>query len=283
MIDIIVKKGVVYMAAVFIGSKEKVINKVYNIPTTQIFPNPHQPRTVFNDEDMDYLAESICANGILQPLTVRKSEIGYELISGERRLRAAKIIGMQRVPCIVIDVTERNSALLALVENIQRQDLSFFDEALAIQQLLDLYGMTQEDAAAKLGIAQSTLANKLRLLKLSSFEREEIVKYGLTERHARALLKIKDIDDRLEAIGKIAKHGMNVEKTEMFVEQLICNHKDREDFKKRAVLFRDVRLFENTINKAVQTVKMAGLAANTTKNKTDEFIEYIIRIPVGKD
>lgn len=268
------------MAAVFSGVKEKVINKVYNIPITQIFPNPHQPRTFFSDDELDNLAESISANGILQPLTVRKSEIGYELVSGERRLRAAKIVGMLRVPCIVIDVTERNSALLALVENIQRQDLSFFDEAIAIQQLLDLYGMTQEDAAGKIGIAQSTLANKLRLLKLSSFERDEIVKHGLTERHARALLKVKDIDSRLEAIDKIAKHNMNVEKTEMYVEQLLCNAKDREDFKKRAILFRDVRLFENTINKAVETVKMAGLAANTTKNRTDDFIEYIIRIPV---
>ena len=269
------------MPTLFGIKNEKFLKKVYEIPVTQISPNPHQPRTIFSDNDLKSLSESIKQNGVLQPLTVRKCELGYELISGERRLRAGKMAGLSRIPCIIINVTERSSALLALVENIQREDLSYFDEAVAIEQLIDLYGMTQEDAAAKLGMAQSTLANKLRLLKLSDTEREHIAKYCLTERHARALLKVKDIDQRLEIIEKIAKHNMNVEKTELFIEQIITTEKERENFKKRAVLLRDVRLFMNTINKAVETVKMAGVLADAKKIQNDEYIEYVIRIPVN--
>lgn len=269
------------MASIFGMLKEKTINKVYDIPVTQIFPNPHQPRTEFLEGELKQLSESIRQNGILQPLTVRKAETGYELVSGERRLRAGRMAGLTSMPCIIIDVTERSSALLALVENIQREDLTFFDEACAIEQLIDLYGMTQEDAALKLGMAQSTVANKLRLLKFNEIEREVIRRNGLSERHARALLKLRDVDQRLEVIDKITKHNMNVEKTELFIEQLICSDKEREDFKKRAVLLRDVRLFMNTINKAVETVKMAGVAADAKKTQNEDYIEYVIRIPVN--
>jgi len=269
------------MALIFNTTKEKILNKVVEILSIEIMPNPHQPRRFFNDGELRQLAESIKHNGILQPLTVRKIDKGYELISGERRLRASKMAGQIYVPCIVIDVNERNSALLALVENIQREDLSFFDEAFAISELIELYGMTQEDASIRLGMAQSTIANKLRLLKLAEEERFAIVKLGLTERHARALLKIKDVDQRLEIIEKIGKYGMNVEKTEAFILQIQCTEKERENFKKRAVLLRDVRLFVNTINKAVETMKMAGVPADSRKTQNDEYIEYVIRIPVN--
>lgn len=269
------------MATFFGLTKEKAINKVYDIPVVEIFPNPHQPRTVFPEEELRQLAESISQNGILQPLTIRKCDVGYELISGERRLRAGRMAGLKSMPCIIADVTERSSALLALVENIQRSDLSYFDEAVAISQLIDLYGMTQEDAALKLGMAQSTVANKIRLLKLTEIERELITKLGLTERHARAFLKVKDIDQRIEVIEKVSNHNMNVEKTEMFIEQILNTEKDRENFKKRAVLLRDVRLFMNTINKAVETVKMAGVAADSQKIENDDYIEFHIRIPVN--
>ncbi len=269
------------MATIFGLTKEKTINKVYDIPVTQIFPNPYQPRTEFLESELKQLAESIKQNGILQPLTVRKNSTGYELVSGERRLRAGRMAGLTSMPCIVIDVNERSSALLALVENIQREDLTFFDEAYAIEQLIDLYGMTQEDAAVRLGMAQSTIANKLRLLKFTDIERESIKKSGLSERHARALLKLKDADQRMEVIERVSKYNMNVEKTELFIEQLICSDKEREDFKKRAVLLRDVRLFMNTINKAVETVKMAGVAADAKKTQKDDYIEYVIRIPVN--
>lgn len=266
------------MANLF-GAKEKTVNKVIEVPIDSVIPNPHQPRTVFNLEDLQGLSSSIKQNGILQPLTVRRCDNGYELVSGERRLRAARLAGFKQVPCIIIDISERSSALLALLENIQREDLSYFDEAVAIEQLIDLYGMTQEDASIKLGMAQSTIANKLRLLKLSEVEREYIKKYHFSERHARALLKIGDIDRRLEVIEKIAKNNMNVEKTELYIQQYLATEQERENFKKRAVLLRDIRLFDNTINKAVQTVKMAGVNANATKKDMDDYIEYTITIP----
>ena len=270
------------MAFIFGATKEKTVNKVIEVAVRDIFPNPHQPRRFFDEEALVQLSESIKNNGILQPLTVRRCEKGFELISGERRLRASKLASMDAVPCIVIEVNERNSALLALVENIQRADLSFFDEAYAISELIELYGMTQEDAAIRLGMAQSTVANKLRLLRLTDEQRKEIVRLGLTERHARALLKVKDPDQRDEVIEKIAKYNMNVERAEAFIEQLFIAEKDREDFRKRAVLLRDVRLFMNTINRAVETVKMAGVAADSKKTQNDDYIEYVIRIPVNK-
>ena len=218
---------------------------------------------------------------ITQPLTVRRQDTGYELISGERRLRASILAGLNVVPCIIIDVNERNSALLALIENIQRANLSFFDEAAAIADLIELYGMTQEDAAIRLGMAQSTVANKLRLLKLTEDERQLIVASSLTERHARALLKLKDSEQRLEVIKKIAKENYNVEKSEAFIESIISGEKEKLQFNKRAVILRDVKLFFNTINKAVETIKMAGIAADAKKTQNEDFIEYVIRIPVN--
>jgi len=176
-------------------TKEKLVNKVVEIGIDQIMANPYQPRTDFS-EDITALAESIAQNGILQLLFVRKKDNMYELIAGERRLRAAKMCGFKVVPCIVYDISDRHSAVLALVENIQRQDLSFFEEAAAIEKLITHYGLTQEDAAAKLWRAQSTVANKIRLLRLTEKERGLITRYDLTERHARALLRLGSPEDR---------------------------------------------------------------------------------------
>ena len=206
------------MAGIFTFTKEKPINKIVEVDVREIVPNPHQPRTEFDYADIQSLADSIAQNGILQPLTVRRGESNYELIAGERRLRAAKLAGLTVVPCIVMDISSRNSAIMALVENIQRQDLNFFDEASAIERLISYYGMTQEDAAAKLGKAQSTIANKLRLLRLTAEEREIIMKYNLTERHARALLRLSAPQERLAVLEKVVKNNLNVEKTEQAVE-----------------------------------------------------------------
>ena len=268
------------MTGIFQQSKARTVNKVVQIMIDDIVPNPNQPRHDFDEDELYCLSESIRHDGIIQPITVRKVSDKYELVSGERRLRAAKMANLQFVPCIVIDITERSSALLALIENIQRSDLSFFDEANAIYNLIDLYGMTQEDAAIRLGMAQSTVANKIRLLKLSDEERKLIIDGKLTERHARAFLKLTDPDQRLITIKKVIKYKMNVEKTECLIEQLLKTEEERESFKKRAILLRDVKLFVNTINKAVQTIKMAGVAADAKKTENDEYIEYHIRIPV---
>ncbi len=258
--------------------REKVINKVIEADINKIDPNPYQPRKSFGG-DIAELAESIRQNGILQPLTVRTAGDRYVLIAGERRLRAAKFIGMQTVPCIVMDMTERNSAVMALVENIQRKDLQFFDEAEALSNLIDFYGMTQEDAAIKLGKNQSTIANKLRLLKLSPEIREKICEYGLTERHARAMLKLDSEEKQLEAAENIHQRNLNVEASERLIEAMLSKDRELESIRRRSGAFRDVRLFVNTINKAVEMMKAAGINADSRKIRQDDYIEYIVRIP----
>lgn len=269
--------------AVFGSVKEKVIGKIVQIEVDAIKPNPLQPRRNFDENELYLLAESIRQNGIIHPLSVRRLKNGvYELVAGERRLRAAKIIGMESVPCVIADVNERSSAIMALVENIQRADLSYFDEAFAIAKLIELYGMTQEDAAIKLGKAQSTIANKLRLLRFSEDEMTKITSYGLTERHARCLLRIDDIMLRDELIEIIFNRKLNVEKTEELVESYIFKKNENEKFKKRCVVLKDVRLFVNTINRAIETMRAAGIMAEASKKKSEHYIEYVVKIPVDK-
>lgn len=259
-------------------AKEKIINKVIEVEIEKIKPNPYQPRKSFG-EDIFGLAESIKENGILQPLSVRKENDTYILIAGERRLRASKLAGLSTVPCIVIDMTERNSALMALLENIQRKDLSFFDEAEAIEQLLDFYGMTQEDAAARLGKSQSAIANKLRLLKLDKKLRIKINEYGLTERHARALLKLADKQQQEDMVENIYLKRLNVEQTERAIDNLIVKNAEYESIRRRSGAFKDVRLFVNTINKAIEMMQAAGINANSQKIQKKDYIEYIVHIP----
>lgn len=268
------------MAGFLNFTKEKQITKIIEVDIHSIIPNPHQPRTVFSDSEIASLADSIAQNGILQPLTVRKIGENYELIAGERRLRAAKCCGFSTVPCIVYDISDRNSAILALVENIQREDLSFFDEAIAIEKLITYYGMTQEDAAAKLGRAQSTIANKLRLLRLSEDERKLITQYNLTERHARALLKLGSIEDRLNVLEKVIHNNFNVERTEKLIEDYIGCQKQKNSYKKRSRVFQNVKIFINTINKAVETMQAAGISADSKKIQNEDYIEYRVRIPL---
>lgn len=258
--------------------KEKVVNKVVEIDIDKIEANPYQPRTVFGD-DIDELAESIRLNGLIQPLTVKAEGERYILIAGERRLRALKSLGNAFAPCIVLDITDRNSAVLALVENIQRKDLHFFDEAEALSKLLDFYGMTQEDAALRLGKTQSTIANKLRLLKLSESIRSKIRCCGLTERHARALLRLSNENLQLEAVDNICSKRLNVEQTERLVAAIIDRENERESIRRRSGAFKDIRLFVNTINKAVEMMKAAGINADSQKIKENGYIEYIVRIP----
>lgn len=256
---------------------EKVLNKVVEIPVSAIVANPSQPRVIFDDYELSQLAVSIQQNGILQPLTVRKSdELTYELIAGERRLRAAKLVNLEYVPCIVIDTSVQNSAVLAILENIQRADLNFMEEAYAIKNLIEYYGMTQECAAAKLGIAQSTIANKLRLLKLNDDEKSAILRYHLTERQARALLKLPD-EMRMSAIERISTQQMNTAQTDHYIEELL-NAKPKKPRQKWA--FRAVSLYINNINHTIESMKLAGINCETQKNKTEDFIEYVVKIPL---
>lgn len=258
----------------------KVVNRVISVPVAQIIPNPAQPRKMFELGDLESLASSISENGLLQPLTVRTNYKGeYELISGERRLRAAKLAKLQEVPCIVMETDEKQSAVYALIENIQRQDLNFFEEAAAIKNLIVDWGITQEEASRRLGKAQSTIANKMRLLKFTENQQHKMLEAGLTERHARALLKINDEQTIDKAIYYIEQKNLNVNQTEKYIEALSKETKPSRTF---IPVIKDVRVFFNTINRAVETMQRAGINAKTEQIKDDDFIKYIVKIPVQK-
>lgn len=261
--------------------KEKRIGEILEVEISRIVPNRNQPRKNFDRDELVSLAKSIAQDGILQPLTVTKSGEGYELVAGERRLRAAKMAGYSSVPCIVVSLNTQQSAVMSIVENMQRQGLSFFEQAQAIERLIGEWGMTQEAVARRLGISQSAVANKLRLLRLSDECRGEIIRQGLTERHARALLKLEGDAERLFMLSKIAERGLNVSKTEQVIESFLSKKAREESIRRRSAVFRDIRLFMNTVNKAVEVMKLAGVEAGTRKTERDGLIEYTITIPVG--
>ena len=262
----------------FISKNE---NKISDIPIIKIRPNKAQPRKVFNEEDLNALSQSIAENGILQPLTVRKvSASEYELIAGERRLRASVMAGLRKVPCIVIKCSEKESAVYALLENLQRSDLGMFEEARGVSRLIRRYGLTQQEAAVKLGKTQSTIANKLRLLRLTYEEQEWIENAGLSERHARALLKLGDEGARREALSKIISENLNVQQSENLINLMLnSNPKNNKKQGISKAVIKDVKIFVNTINKAIDTMRLAGIDAQSDKTDTDNFIEYTIRIP----
>lgn len=259
---------------------EPAVNKVVEIPISAIVPNPAQPRVVFDEYELSRLAVSIQQNGILQPLTVRRLEnsLNYELIAGERRLRACRLLNMSRVPCIVISATAKDSAVLAVLENLQRQDLSFMEEAYAIKNLIDYYGLTQEETAARLGTAQSTIANKLRLLKLTDEEKAMVVKYKLSERQARALLRL-DSAKRPEAIVYIGSNQLNTAQTDAYIDGLVKGGARKPKVRQNWT-YRAVNLYINTFNKTIDAMKEAGINCETVKNRTDDFVEYVVRIPL---
>lgn len=259
--------------------KYKKTNEVLQIPSRLIVPNPHQPRKSFSWDDLEGLAESIHYNGLLQPITVRKRDDGrYELISGERRLRACKMAGISAIPSIVVDIDEEKSAVLAVLENLQRENLHFFEEAEAIERLIKGFGMSQEEVAKKLGKSQSALSNKLRLLRLPNDVRYNITLYGLTERHARALLRLPTIMQMNQVIDTIAEQGLNVSDTEQLIADILKKPQGKDKKGKTVMVFKDVRIFINTLNHAVTTMRKSGINATASKNETEEFIEYTVKI-----
>ncbi len=255
------------------------LGKIIDVSITDIVPNPRQPRKHFAIDELTSLAKSISKEGIIQPLTVRRDNGGFELISGERRLRAAKLAGLRSVPCIVINADQRRSSVLALIENIQRSDLNCFEEAEAISRLISEGGLSREETASRLGMAQSTLANKLRLLKLTASEQDIIREKRMGERHARALLKIQDEKVRKETLVKAAEGSWTVEALEKYIMKMEREEAKKSSYEKRSVMLKDVRLFFNSVNKALNVMKMAGIEAETKKTEYDDYIEYIIKIP----
>lgn len=255
------------------------MEQIVQIPTEKLLPNPYQPRKQFKSEDMLSLADSIKENGVLQPLLCRQINNSdyYELVAGERRLRASILANLQTVPCIIIDCDYESSAVFSILENIQRSDLDFFEEAQAINQLVNHFGLTQQEIGKKLGKSQSALSNKLRLLKLPVDVRYFIEKHGLTERHARALLKIDNEKDMWTTLKLITDKHLNVEQTEAYIDGITDKKvKPRHNVVR---LFKDVRIFVNTVDKAIKTMKEAGINAQSDKTETDEYIEYRVRIP----
>ncbi len=259
------------------SSKNKANCQIQLISHDLIKPNPQQPRVRFDYNELEGLACSIRANGMLQPINVRTLENGeFELISGERRLRAARMIGMTKIPCIVMNVSDQQSALFAIIENVQRENLDFFEEAVAIERLMTEYGLSQDEIANKLGKAPSTLSNKLRLLRLPDYIRDKISCAGLSERHARALLTLPDNTTRKRVLDIVIERHLTVAETERLIADV---HRRKKSPKKpQTKAYKDMRIFLNTLNHAVDIIRKAGIEADTAKSETDEYFEYVIRI-----
>lgn len=252
-------------------------NKVLYLPAAVIAPNPDQPRRHFSREGLEELAASIKEHGVLQPLSVRRGNMGFELISGERRLRAARMAGLTEVPCIVVSVDSKQSSLLALVENLQRRDLDFVEEASALARLIETYHLSQEEAARRIGKSQSAVANKLRLLRLPPEALALLREHGCTERHARALLRLETPQAQLEAARYVAQQGLTVARTEQYVEDLL--RQSDKPKKKPTFVIKDVRLFLNTVSRGLSLMKNAGVNANCQRKETDDSILLTITIP----
>jgi len=257
-------------------------NRIQYISIDKIRPNPGQPRKLFDQESLNELADSISKYGVLQPLSIRKKGDTFELIAGERRLRASIIAGLKKVPCIVLGVSNEQSSILSLIENIQRKDLDFIEEAEGIARLILTYGLSQEEAARKIGKSQSAVANKLRILKHSRQVLELLRKHGLTERHARALLRLENEEDKLEAIEQIVECNLNVADTEDLIDRMLnsngpkINKKVSRTF---SFIIKDIRIFENTIKHAIEMMRDSGLEADYGKVEDERSITLTIKIP----
>ena len=259
---------------------QKNQSRLMNIAVSEIVPNPFQPRQSFDEQGIEELAGSIRENGLIQPISVRKTKSGFELIAGERRLRACKLIGMQKISAIVYDIGDEDSAVWALIENLQRSDLGPFDEAEAIGMLIACWKVPREEAAKRLGIAASTLSNKLRILKLEQSVRRIITENNLTERHARELLRISGEKERAEAAEFIAAKNLNVPETEKYITKLLEHRKTRR--KPAKYIVKDLRLFINTFEHAVEVMNSAGLCAVSTVTENEESIIYSVSVPKEK-
>ena len=265
--------------------------RLVSLPLSQIRQSPFQPRRDFDERELMGLADSIRKNGIIQPICVRKREDGsYEMIAGERRLRAAKFAGLKEVPCIVQVADDRKAAFLSLIENLQRRDLNLFEEAEGIRALMNEWGLSKSETAVRLGKSQSTIANKLRLLRLNNDQKARIVAAGLSERHARALLRLVEDKERDDALNEIISKQLSVRETEEMIECLMNPPEETpatQQFSQkppiiREHVIRDFKIYVNTLTKAVDTIRRSGLDARADKVENDSFIRYTVIIPKEK-
>ena len=258
--------------------------KLMRLPIEEIRPNPYQPRKTFDDESLTELADSIKQVGLIQPLVVRKTPTGYELVAGERRLRACKQLGMAEVNCIVEDaMVEQESAMVALIENLQRENLHYLEEAECYAQLIASYGLTQEELAVRLGKSQSAVANKLRVLRLSPEVKDAMTQARMTERHARALLRLKDDETQLQVIEKVRAKALSVKDTEKLVEKtlnrMFDEKKDGAAPRPKILRYmRDYRLFLNSINAAVKQLSDLGMQVDVEQTDAPDGVDVFIRV-----
>jgi len=274
-------------------TEKKLHNSIiHNISVKDISPNPNQPRKDFDERALYGLMQSIKDYGIIQPLSVRSVPPGnpgsppaYELIAGERRLRAVKLLSWETVPCVIVNADRQVSAEIAIIENLQREDLNFFEQAQAIQNLIELFGYTQEQAARRLSVSQSYIANKLRILKLSEAEREIISEYKLTERHARSFIRIADEEERRQIITTVIKRSMNVSATDKHIDKIL-NEREANPTpppgQRKSFIVKDVRLFLNTIDKVVDTIAQSGINIKSERTDKGEYIEIYLNVPKKK-
>lgn len=253
-----------------------------NIPISMIKPNPYQPRKDFNKKSLEELSQSIKSYGVLQPISVREIKTdSYELIAGERRLRATELAEIANIPAIVVEYRDKESAFLALIENLQRDDLNFIEEAEGYQNLIVDHDFTQQEIASKMGKSQSTIANKLRLLKLPDDVRRALLENNLTERHGRALLKLSDDDLKREIMSKIIKNDLNVSRTEALVDGILndLTTTKQKESKQKIKSMINVRIYLNTIKKAFKAIKDTGIKAEYKEVDKGEYVEVMVKIP----
>ncbi|WP_126429225.1 nucleoid occlusion protein [Brevibacillus marinus] len=269
------------------GFTDKAENEeIQQIPVDEIVPNPYQPRTIFDDEKLEELCQTIRTHGLIQPIVVRVRDNRFELIAGERRWRASKKLGMERIPAIVKDFNDTQTASIALIENLQREGLTAIEEALAYQKLIELHNLTQESLAQRLGKGQSTIANKLRLLQLPQPIQDALMNRSITERHARALIPLKDEELQLRTLQEILERDWNVKQTENRVKQLLESREQQveKERKPRLKAFsRDARIAINTLRQSIDMVLKTGLALETDEQDFEEYYQFTIRIPKRKD
>ena len=256
------------------------------LPVEELSPNPVQPRSRFDDQALEELSQSIRSYGILNPLTVRCRGGKYELVAGERRLRAARLAGLTEVPCILLDVNMEDASLIALVENLQRRDLDFIEEAVGLSRLIRMFGLSQEEAARRIGKSQSAVANKLRLLKLPRDVLEGLREHGLSERHGRALLRLNGPDAQRMALVYIADNGLSVAAAEAYIEELLAGpapgpKADRPE-PRRSLILKDVRVFLNSLNHSLAVMKQGGIDAGLRREETEDALILTISIPKEK-
>lgn len=258
---------------------------IVELALDQISINPFQPRKTFTEEALAELAASIQEFGVIQPLVLRRTETGYELIAGERRLRASRQAGLEKVPCIIRLASDKEVAEMALIENLQREDLHFFEEAAGYEKLLTQFELTQEDLARRVGKNQSTIANKLRLLKLSPDIREHVFQACLTERHARALLKLEDTSIQKEILTMVVADKLTVRDTELLVEERLSPRSAKNPPKKRQTMLKvikDVRIFINTVGELVRQMKKVGLDVKLSQTQDDDHVTITMIVPKRK-